>query len=154
MPSYPYYEIVLPLPTSVNASHDVGRNRKGGFIVRSAEYKAWEWEAAIDFRNQYVGGVEKFKGRLRVDYIFIWNQKHRGRDSSDISNREKVLSDFLQHKFFENDKQIDEQHHYRRIVKEGKNRVLLRVYEIPDRRYEDPLLIFNNNSTLGIAARA
>lgn len=144
MPSY--FEITLPLPTSVNASHTIGRSRKGGHIVRSKDYNDWLTIAAVYFRHQYRSGVEAmFSGRLRVDYIFIWHEKSRGRNSSDISNREKVLSDFLQDKFFENDKQIDEQHHYRRIVADGPDRVLLRIYEIPDRRFDDPALIFNPN---------
>jgi Holliday junction resolvase RusA-like endonuclease len=141
---FPYYEITLDLPTSVNASHTVGRNKKGGHIVRSGEYTRWIHTASAQYRQQFRAGVGlKFTGRLRVDYIFIWNEKSKGKDSSDISNREKVLSDFLQSKFFDNDKQIDEQHHYRRITKEGFDRVLLRVYEIPDRRFDDPGLIFN-----------
>lgn len=141
---FPFYEITLTLPTSVNASHTVGRNRRGGHIVRSSEYKSWIKIASVEYRQQYRSGVgRKFSGRLRVDYIFIWNETSRGRLGSDISNREKVLSDFLQDKFFDNDKQIDEQHHYRRITKEGADRVLLRVYEIPDRRFDDPGLIFN-----------
>lgn len=139
-----YYEIVLPLPTSVNASHTVGRNRNGGHIVRSSEYNKWVQFAAVAYRNQYPGGVPKFEGRLRVDYIFVWDDADKGRNSSDLSNREKTLSDFLEHKFFENDKQIDEQHHYRRIRATGKegSHVLVRVYEIEDRRFNDPALIF------------
>lgn len=138
-----YFELQLPLPTSVNASHTVGRNRKGGHIVRSSDYNEWTQWALVSYRKQFRNGVVgKFKGRLRVDYIFIWHEADRGRDSSDIGNREKVLSDFLQHKFFENDNQIDEQHHHRRIVKDGENRVWLRIYEIPDRRFDDPALIF------------
>lgn len=138
-----YYQIILPLPTSVNASHAVGRNRKGGKIIRSTNYNTWLQIAAIEYRNQFPSGLQKFTGRLRADYIFIWHEKDRGRNSSDISNREKVLSDFLEHKLFENDNQIDEQHHYRRIVKNGENRALCRIYKIPDRRFDDPNNIFN-----------
>jgi Holliday junction resolvase RusA-like endonuclease len=115
---FPFYQITLSLPTSVNASHTIGRNRRGGHICRSSEYREWVQIASIEYRQQYRSGVDRmFAGRLRVDYIFIWNEKSRGRLGSDISNREKVLSDFLQDKFFQNDKQIDEQHHYRRISK-------------------------------------
>lgn len=146
----PYYEIELPLPTSVNNMHTVGkgfRNKQTGRwekgITRSAEYKNWLQFAAIDYRNRFVGGVQKFKGRIRVDYIFIWTENDKGKLSSDIANREKCLSDFLEEKLYKNDNQIDEQHHYRRIVPSGRSRVLARVYEIPDRRYDDPMLIFS-----------
>ena len=145
----PFYQIELPLPTSVNAMHTVGKGfrcpRTGKWrekITRSAEYKLWLQLAAISFRNTFPGGVQKFKGRLRVDYIFIWSDSDRGKDSSDIANREKCLSDFLEKKLYQNDNQIDEQHHYRRICAEKESRVLLRVYEIPDRRYDLPNDIF------------
>lgn len=147
---YPYYEITLPLPTSVNASKTVGkgyRNPKTGkwtrTVSRSTEYNNWIQFAAVEYRNQFKGGVQKFFGRLRVDYIFIWNDLDKGRDSSDIGNREKCLSDFLEHKFFDNDNQIDEQHQYRRISPDYKNCVIVRVYEINDRRYDNPMLIFS-----------
>ncbi len=140
---FPFYQLTLTMPTSVNNSHTVGRNSKGGHIVRSSDYVGWLQAAFFEYSNQFPCGVGQiFTGRLRVDYIFIWNETSPGRDSSDIANREKVLSDFLQKKFFKNDSQIDEQHHYRRIVKSGHDRVMLRVYEINDRRYDDPEKIF------------
>ena len=146
----PYYEIELPLPTSVNAAHTVGKgflNPKTGkwqrVKARSSDYNNWIQAAAVEYRNLFKGGVQKFEGRLRVDYIFVWNVKDRGRNSSDISNREKVISDFLEHKFYENDNQIDEQHHYRRIGDDEKTRVICRVYEIEDRRYNPPYEILN-----------
>jgi len=145
----PYYQIILPLPTSVNAMHTVGRGFKnpktGKFqrvTARSQEYNQWIQFAGVAYRNAYPGGVQKFKGRLRADYVFIWHENDRGRNSSDLTNREKCLSDFLEHKFYENDNQIDEQHHYRRIVKDGENRVICRIYEIPDRRFDNPMDIF------------
>lgn len=146
----PYYEINLPLPPSVNAMHTVGggfRNPKTGKMTRvqcrSEEYRNWIEYAAVCYRNAFPGGVGKLDGRLRVDYVFIWNKSDRGVHSSDVSNREKCLTDFLEGKFFENDKAIDEQHHYRRITDVGQNRVICRVYAIDDRRYYDPDLIFN-----------
>lgn len=150
MSEVPFYQITLPLPTSVNAMHTIGRgffNKKTGKYqrvnTRSSEYKTWLDYASISYRNTFPCGVQKFKGRLRVDYIFVWNDVDKGRDSSDIGNREKVLSDFLEKKFYENDNQIDEQHQYRRISSRYQNCVILRIYEIPDRRYEDPMLIFS-----------
>lgn len=137
------------MPTSVNAMHQVSKgffNRKTKKYERvnsrSKEYIAWLEQAAVAYRNLYPGGVQKFTGRLRVDYIFIWHESDKGRNSSDLSNREKCLSDFLEGKLFANDNQIDEQHHYRRITAEGISRVRLRVYEIPDRRYDCPYQIF------------
>lgn len=147
---YPFYEITLTLPTSVNSSHTVSKGYRcpktktwKKNVVRSSEYADWIEIALREYREQFPSGVyQKFTGRLRVDYIFIWNHESRGRNSSDISNREKALSDFLENKFFENDNQIDEQHHYRRIVPFTENKVMVRIYEIEDRRYRDPLEIF------------
>jgi len=140
------YEITLPLPTSINAAHTVG----GGYkckvtgkwrrqVVRSDDYNTWVQYAGIEWRKQFPYGVaEIFTGRIRVDYIFLWIDGARGTESSDIGNREKVLSDFLQKKFFENDRLIDEQHQYRRLTRHGENRVIVRVTEIPDHRFDDP----------------
>lgn len=139
---FPYYQITLSLPVSVNQSHTLGRNAKGGKVIRSSDYTGWLQVAYFQFREQFPNGVsQKFLGRLRVDYIFIWNLNSRGKDSSDIGNREKVLSDFLQKKFFENDNQIDEQHQYRRFDN-GEDRVILRIYEINDRRHDSWQNIF------------
>lgn len=147
---FPCFELTLPLPTSTNKSHTVGRgyrNAKGEWVTplpRSDDYREWIKQAGISFRNQFPHGVQKMTGRLRVEYIFIWNIMDKGMDSSDIGNREKCLSDFLEKKLFENDKQIDEQAQWRRIsAKYKKNFVWLRVLEIPDRRHDDPGLIFN-----------
>lgn len=149
---YPCYEITLPMPTSINAAHTVGmgfrdpKTKKWRRTVpRSDQYNLWIDKAGVAFRNQFPQGVwEKFTGRLRVDYIFIWNKDEKAAAiASDISNREKCLTDFLEGKFFLNDNQIDEQHHFRRIVDLGVSRVMLRIYEIPDRRFDDPAFIFN-----------
>jgi len=147
---FPYYQIKLTLPTSVNNSHTVGKGYRCQktkkwvkAVTRSGEYSDWLEIAGREFREQFPAGVsDKFTGRLRVDYIFVWNHESRGRNSSDISNREKALSDFLEGKFFLNDNQIDEQHHYRRIRPFTENSVFVRIFEINDRRYDDPDLIF------------
>lgn len=104
---------------------------------RSAQYTDWLKRAAIEFRAAFPMGVEPFTGRLRADYVFIWHAGDKGRESSDLSNREKCLSDFLEGKFFLNDNQIDEQHHWRRIAPDGISRVLVRIYEIDDRRFTE-----------------
>jgi len=147
---YPYYELNFPMPPSVNAMHTVTggfRNRKTGkwerTVCQSDEYKSWQARAALIYRDRFPGGVSRLIGRLSVHYIFIWNAQDRGVYSSDLSNREKCLTDFLESKFFENDNQIDEQHHFRRISDLGQNRVICRIYAIDDRRYHDPSLIFN-----------
>lgn len=150
MPEFPFYEIVLPLPPSVNAMHSVA----GGFfnratrkwtrtITQSQEYKDWQQRAAVAYRNKFPGGVGHLEGRLAVHYIFCWNSRDPGSISSDINNREKCLSDFLEGRFFENDKAIDESHFFRRIVEAGQNRAICRIYAINDRRYDAPELIFN-----------
>lgn len=152
-----FYEISLSLPPSINASHSVGRGHKDPKTgkwqrvkFRSSEYKEWIKIANLEYRSQFPVGVHApFKGRVSVHYIFIWtllSKDATGRltgDTSDISNREKVLSDFLQGKFFDNDNQIDEQHHYRRFVANGKNKVIVRIYETKDKRHEDFNFIFN-----------
>lgn len=142
MPQYPSFTITLPLPTSVNAMHTVSRGfrcpktKKWKRVeARSGEYTDWLARAAVKYRGAFPMGVEPFTGRLRVDYWFLWHEGDKGRESSDLSNREKCLSDFLQGKFFVDDKQIDEQHHYRRIVTDGESRVIVRIYEIEDRRF-------------------
>lgn len=149
----PYYEISLPMPPSVNNMHTVGRGfynkktRKYERVqTRSPDYKDWIEFAGVCYRNKYKGGVFKLEGRLRADYIFCWHEKDFGRNSSDISNREKCLSDFLENKLYENDNQIDEQHHYRRIVKDGQSRVMVRIYAIDDRRFLDPDLIWDKKT--------
>lgn len=147
---YPYYEITLPLPPSVNAMHTVSRGfrspRTGKWertLPRSEEYRNWIQRAAVCFRNAFPGGAGHLTGRLAAWYVFIWNDKDRGYLTSDVSNREKCLTDFLEHKFFENDKAIDEQHHFRRISDVGQSRVICRIYAIPDRRYDPAENIFN-----------
>jgi len=112
-------------------------------VCQSEEYRSWLQRAALKYRDRFPGGVSHLTGRLAVHYIFIWSSQDRGCYSSDVSNREKCLTDFLESKFFEDDKQIDEQHHYRRISELGQNRVICRIYAINDRRYNDPELIFN-----------
>src|ERR1700761_733505 len=100
------FTIQLPMPTSVNAAHTVGKgyiNPKTGKwckqVVRSSEYTAWVQLAALEWRKQYPGGVtETFKGRIRVDYLFLFLEGARGTNSSDIDNRIKVMQDFFQQK--------------------------------------------------------
>jgi len=147
---FPYYEIILPLPPSVNDMYQVGggvfcRKTKKTMRVqtKSAAYKEWEDRAGTAWRNHFPHGASFLTGRLRADYIFIWHDKDPGRFSSDVSNREKCASDFLEKKLYENDNMIDEQHHFRRISAVGQNRLWARIYAIPDRRHDDPALIFN-----------
>ncbi len=139
-----FYSIHLPMPVSINAAHTVGK----GFwnpktkkyernFVRSDENKEWREFAAVEYRNQFPGGIrEMFAGRLRMDYLFVFVDGARGTAASDIDNRIKVLNDFLQQKFFDDDKQIDEIHAMRRLIGGGVNQVIVRIIEIPDRRFE------------------
>jgi len=138
-----FYEITLPMPVSINAAHTIGRGRKGQHMIRSSAYTAWLEYAAIAFRQQYpVKPKELFTGRLRLECILCFIDGARGSDTSDADNRIKACQDFLQGKFFENDKQIDMIVAHRRKVKDGDARVIVRIYEIPDWRYDDPALIF------------
>ncbi len=134
--------MILPLPVSVNASHSLSRGKRG--VIRSAEYTSWIDSASRAYRKQFPQGFHPtLTGRISVTYVFCWPNGSRGAATSDISNREKVLSDFLQKKIFENDKQIDEQHHYRRITSCGESCVHICVKEIPECRHLDPLDIIN-----------
>jgi len=110
-------------------------------LPRSSDYNTWLQYAAIAWRKQYPRSVsEMFAGRVRMDFIFIWSIEDRGAESSDLDNRQKVTQDFLQHKFFKNDNQIDEYHAFRRISRVGQSCVKIRISEIPDRRYIDALI--------------
>lgn len=101
--------------------------------------------AGVAWRDQFPGGVAKiFTGRLRVDYVFVWPINDPAGLSSDIGNREKVLSDFLQKKFFPNDNQIDEQRQYRNLWGGQRPYVIVRVSEIKDTRCTDPMKRFEN----------
>lgn len=139
------------MPPSVNASHTVGRkftNKRtvayhgtDRAITRSEEYTTWLQYAAIEFRKQYPYGVpKKLEGRIHIDYIFVFPTA-----AGDTDNRVKVCQDFLQGKFFENDSQIDEPHPTKRIMKTekgDKGKAIIIMREIPDRRYEDPMILF------------
>lgn len=153
-----YYQVTLPMPPSINNAHDLTQARKI-FVngkpqwvrskVRSAEYRDWTQRAGNRWNGYFPQGVpRKLVGRLSMYGIFMWNESStsicgiQNGESSDIDNRIKCLADFLQHKMFENDSMIDEHHHVRRIVKDGPDCVKLRIYEIPDSRYDDPNLVF------------
>lgn len=156
-----YYQFTLPMPVSINAAHTVRRGEvpkkyqkyqppSPVDFARSKEYTDWLIDAGIQWRKAFPFGVQKLGGRIRVDYCFVWVDGARGTALSDIGNREKALSDFIQGKVFENDRNIDEQGQYRRLVpafdvstnKKNENHVIIRVTEIPDRRHDDPALIF------------
>jgi len=112
--------------------------------TRSPEYEEWLQYALISYRQQYpYKPSEKFTGRLRLECIFCFIDGANGTLNSDVDNRIKALQDFLQDKFFVNDKQIDQIVAHRRHVSHGAARVMVRIYEVPDRRYDDPDLIFN-----------
>lgn len=147
----PYYEITLPLPPSVNAMHTVGKGNynyktrhTSRVVARSEEYTKWDELASAYFRNKFGPcGVHQLTGRLQAIYVFLWNKSDPGHLSSDVANREKCLTDFLEGKFFKNDNQLDDVRCIRRIVETGQNRAICRIYAIPDRRYDNPDLIFN-----------
>ena len=55
----------------------------------------------------------------------------------DLDNYLKAPLDYLQGKFYLDDKQIDEHHNIRRRSKEGVNRVKIWITETPDNRFFD-----------------
>lgn len=125
------YQIVLPMPPSLNAMH--GYARGGKVVYRSDKYKAWLEYAGISYRMQYPCGVQLLSGRLRAQYLYIFTDTR----DSDVFNREKCLSDFLQNKFFVNDSQIDEGQVFKRKSSHGQSRVRVWITEIPDNRHLD-----------------
>jgi len=137
-----FYSIKLPMPISVNASHTIGKGRNGRHLIRSKSYNDWLQYAAISFRQQFPVKPQLFTGRIRLECILCFVDGARGSDTSDADNRIKSLQDFLQGKFYENDKQIDLVIAHRRKIKATDAHVLVRVYETPDYRYDDPALIF------------
>lgn len=148
-----YYEIFLPMPTSVNATKTVSagfRNKETNkwtrIAARSKEYSDWIEAAGHEWRRQFPKGIAKqFSGRIGVVYVFVWpiNDIKEAGIKSDIGNREKALSDFVKGKFFEDDKMIDEQKQFRRLWGNKRPYVWARIYEIPDNRYTDPALLFS-----------
>lgn len=137
---YRQHKITLPMPPSTNARLSVGpqagkyhKSGKQKIVFRSPEYKAWIEHAAIHYRNQCPGGTQLLEGRLRAQYVFFFNS---ARDQ-DVANREKCLSDFLEHKIFKNDAQIDENFSYRKIRPGIEQHVVCFLTEIPDMRYEE-----------------
>ena len=126
------FYIELPLPTSVNAMY-VGVRRN-----YSKPYKKWRVRAGEHYRNQFgVDGVpvsDQLTGRLSFQITLIEVTKLETRD---VDNYIKAAQDFLQAKFYENDKQIDEPSGIRRYSKVGRDRVKIWVTEIPDRRWID-----------------
>jgi len=143
------YAIVLPMPPSINAAHSVGRKFSKGrtaarygsdrTISRSEEYTNWLQWAAIAFRDHCLKSKVTFlRGRIKVQYIFIFKTQ-----AGDTDNRIKVCQDFLQHKFFENDSQIDDITALKRISKDQGGQVIIIMEEMPDQRYDDPMELFN-----------
>lgn len=145
-----YYEMFMPMPTSVNRTHEVSagrRNRKTKkwerVKVRSTAYSDWVERAGYAWRDQFPEGISgMFTGRIGVVYVFVWPINDNDGISSDIGNREKALSDYIKGKFFDDDKQIDEQRQFRRLWGAKRPYAWVRIYDIPDKRYTDPRLIF------------
>jgi Holliday junction resolvase RusA-like endonuclease len=134
--NYAEYQIKLPMPPSLNAAYMPVRRGRHAELIKTDAAREWEnVDAGAAFRRQFPTGTPVIlTGRLQVQYIYHFNN---ARDQ-DIFNREKLLSDFLQGKFFKNDSQIDVGVVYRRI-----NRALTRshvevfIKEISDTRWVD-----------------
>jgi len=131
------FYLTLPMPPSINAMHDYTKRVKGKHqmgVFRSSEYTDWIQYAGIEWRRQSnFGSLAMLHGRLRAQYVFIFDSDR----DQDVNNREKCLSDFLQNKLFENDCQIDESFHWRRIMRHTPPKVHCWLTEIPDQRFID-----------------
>ena len=132
------YYITLPMPPSGNDAYMPVTNRKTGRADMIKTQLAREWEtvdAGAAFRRQYPGGTPNvFRGRIQVQYTYHFISAHGG----DIFNREKLLSDFLQEKFFKNDSQIDVGVVRRRVRRDiMKSFVEIWISEIDDQRFDD-----------------
>lgn len=112
------YEIVLPLPPSVNAAY---RSTGRGWY-KTAAYKKWLEKAEIAYQQNYPENVTAIQGPVRAEYTIIQGDKR----PRDIANYDKCLSDFLEGRFFENDAQIDLMILARQYGSKGSN--LVHVY--------------------------
>jgi len=123
----------FPLPPTLNNAW--AANRFGG-LRRSPKYNAWTEVANRYWRSQYPEPVTMLTGRLRAQYIV----KLKDLRPHDIGNYEKIIADFLEGKFYENDSQIDEVHIIRRVDRQiDKNFIHAYVSEVPDVRFMDLL---------------
>lgn len=126
------YRITLPLPPSINAAHT--RNKKGG-VFRSSDYLEWIERAGQFWRAAFPNGTPRLlTGRLRLQLMIV---RHNEK-ACDIGNYEKIIADYFEKKFYENDNQIDENFQYRRIdLSAMQSYIRCWVKEIPDQRYID-----------------
>lgn len=133
----PNFRIKFPLPPSMNDAW-TGTGIRGNFALRrSKHYNNWIELAGTFFRQQFPVGIpadKMLKGRVRVQYI-VYQNDERARD---VDNYSKIITDYLQGKFYENDSQIDEVHITRRIDLTAKrNFLFVFVTEIEDKRRVD-----------------
>ena len=128
-------EIKLPLPPSLNSMYVPSKWGKG--FSRSGDYSKWLEEAGPYWRRAFPRGVEMLTGRLRLDLTMI----RKNTTECDLGNYEKIIADYLEGKFYQNDNQIDENSMTRRIDQTAKKHFLLaKVSEIPDNRFVNVLI--------------
>lgn len=92
-----YPKILLPLPTSVNASYA----RNGSSFYKTAKARDWEKEASsmlINYKTKHSLILEPVK--IYVDFFF--------KRDRDIDGGLKILLDFMQGRLIKNDSQITE----------------------------------------------
>ena len=135
----PKFTLRLPLPPSLNQAYR-GTGIKGNYgLMRTQQYKDWLTNAGFFFRQQFPLGIpaaDMIGGRIFMQYIVYQCDNIR----RDVDNYSKIVSDWLQGKFFANDEQIDEIHITKRIdLSINRNLLYVFITEIEDRRRVDML---------------
>lgn len=87
--------ITLPMPTSVNATYRTGN----GNYFKTSKARDWEYDAAEWLLEQHIK-----QNQLKGD-VYVGIEMFVKRDR-DIDSGLKIVLDFLQGKFYENDKQV------------------------------------------------
>jgi len=89
-----------------------------GKRFKTPKYKSWQKDLLILLPNLKI----KFKGDLKVDFVFGFSSK-----ASDIDNPLKPLIDTLQKKYKFNDNQIQELTVKKEIVKKGEEFITINI---------------------------
>ena len=89
-----------------------------GKRFKTPKYKSWQKDLLILLPNLKI----KFKGDLKVDFVFGFSSK-----ASDIDNPLKPLIDTLQKKYKFNDNQIQELIVKKELVKKGEEFITINI---------------------------
>ena len=90
-------KITLPLPTSINATYRSGN----GHYWKSDEARIWEATAMFAYAKQ-AKQLKPVDGNVILEIKFFLKRDR------DIDSGLKILLDFLQGRFYENDRQVQE----------------------------------------------